>query len=323
MFTRRLGRSNIVVSAMGLGTAGIGGSVWAPDLRQDLPVGYGPVDDAGAVYAIQRAVDLGINLFDTADEYGAGHAERLLGRALAGRRSDVIVATKFGNVIADEEARRVEGTDASPAYIRRACEASLRRLDTDYIDLYQLHLRDYPLERAGEVQETLEDLVTEGKIRFYGWSTDDLERARFFAQGAHCTAVQHRLNLLIDNPEMLALCEEEDLASINRIPLLMGILTGKHRDGVNLPPEDVRSEYFQGERVEQDIERVERLREVFAAGGRTPAQGALGWIWARSERTVPIPGFKNAHQVEENVAAMDLGPLSPEQMAQVDEILGR
>lgn len=175
-FTRTLGRSGLQVSALGFGTAGIGGSYWDRSVRSELPVGYGPVDAMEAIRAIRRAVDLGINFFDTTDEYGCGQSETLLGRALEGRRQDVVIATKFGFTF-DETAKEVTGQDCSPQYIHRACEASLRRLKTDWIDLYQLHLRDVPLEQAGIVRDTLEELVAEGKIRWYGWSTDDVQRA--------------------------------------------------------------------------------------------------------------------------------------------------
>lgn len=322
MFTRRLGRSGIEISALGLGTNPIGGQYYDRSFRGELPVGYGAVDDNEARRALERAIELGVNFFDTADEYGCGQSERLLGQAIAGRRERVVIATKFGYTF-DEQAREVTGTSSEPAYVRRACEDSLRRLNTDYIDLYQLHLRDLDLDRAAQVRDVLEDLVVAGKIRYYGWSTDDLERARFFAEGPHCTAVQHRLNVFIDNPPMLALCEQYDLGSINRIPLLMGLLAGKFKDGVDLPEEDMRSDFFRGGAVQKDIDKVERLRASLTQDGRSLVQGALGWIWARSERTIPAPGFKTARQVEENVAAMEFGPLPPEQMQQVEALLGR
>ncbi len=169
MLTRQLGRSGIQVSAMGLGCWAIGGPFW----RDGQSHGWGQVDDDESIRAIHRALDLGVTFFDTADVYGCGHSERLLRRALAGRRDQVVIATKFGRVF-DEQTRHILADDASPAYIRQACEASLRRLNTDYIDLYQLHLGDYDLAQAGIVRDTLEELVAAGKIRYYGWSTDDL-----------------------------------------------------------------------------------------------------------------------------------------------------
>jgi aryl-alcohol dehydrogenase-like predicted oxidoreductase len=228
----------------------------------------------------------------------------------------VVIATKFGEAF-DEQTGQPTGEEPSPAYIRRACQASLRRLDTDYIDLYLFHIRDYDLERAGEVRHTLENLVDEGKIRYYGWSTDDLERARFFAQGRHCTAIEHRLNIMMDAPDMLALCDKYDLASINRIPLAMGVLSGRWTASTQLPEDDWRSEFFKVPKFLQDLETVRAMGQVLTRDGRSYVQAALGWIWARSPRTVPVPGFRTVEHVEEDAEALRLGPLSEEQMEEI------
>ena len=325
-FTRRLGRSGIQVSAMGLGCWAIGGPFWAGDDA----VGWGEVDDNESIRAIHRALHLGVNFFDTADVYGTGHSERVLGRALAGHRDQVVIATKFGNTF-DETTRQITGSDASPEYIRQACEASLQRLNTDYIDLYQFHLNDYDPNQAGAVRDVLEELVTEGKIRQYGWSTDFPERARVFAEGPNCTTAQHQMNVLDDAEPMIALCEQLDLASINRGPLAMGLLTGKYRADSKLASDDVRGDkspawmkYFKDGRPNPEwLKKLDATREILTSGGRTLAQGALAWIWARSERTIPIPGFRTVAQVEENTAAMQFGPLSAEQMREIDILLGR
>jgi aryl-alcohol dehydrogenase-like predicted oxidoreductase len=235
---------------------------------------------------------------------------------LAGRRQQVVIATKFGDFF-DEQTGQLTGEEPSPATIRRACQASLRRLDTDHIDLYLFHTRDYDLERAGEVRHTLEDLVDEGKIRYYGWSTDDPERARFFAQGSHCTAVEHRLNIMMDAPDMLALCDEHDLASINRIPLAMGVLSGRWTARTQLPEDDWRSEFFEVPEFLEDLETIQAMGQVLTRDGRSSVQAALGWIWARSPRTVPVPGFRTVEQVEEDAEALRLGPISAEQMQEI------
>ena len=322
MFTRTLGRSGIVVSAMGLGCWAIGGPWW-DKLRCGAPAGWGQVDDDESIRAIQSAVDAGITFFDTADNYGCGHSEKILGRALAGRRGEVTIATKFGYVC-DKTTRQMIGSDASPQYIRRACEASLRRLNTDYIDLYQFHIHDYDIERAAEVRDALEELVAKGKIRWYGWSTNHLARACVFAQGLHCTAIQHHLNILEGNAAILSLCEEFDLASICRGPLSMGLLTGKFKAESKLPSDDVRSDWnlCDGEEARL-LEQLDKIRGVLTSDGRTLAQAALGWLWACSERTIPIPGFKTVAQVEENVRASEFGPLSKGQMKQIKQLLER
>jgi aryl-alcohol dehydrogenase-like predicted oxidoreductase len=323
---RQLGRSGIEVSAMGLGCWAIGGPFW----RGDTPVGWGEVDDAESIRAIHAALDLGVTFFDTADVYGTGHSEEVLGRALAGRRADVVIATKFSNVF-DTESRQIIGSDVSPGFIREACEASLSRLKTDHIDLYQLHNGGLALEEAQGVRETLEALVDAGKIRAYGWSTDDPERAAFFAEGPHCTAVQNQMNIFSDAPEMIALCERLNLASINRGPLAMGLLSGKYKADSTLAANDVRGEnapswmqYFQDGRPNPVfLEKLGAIRDVLTSDGRTLVQGALGWLWARSTTTIPIPGFRTAPQVEENAGAMAFGPLNPAQMQQIDKLLDR
>ena len=317
METRVLGRSGIEVSALGMGCWAIGGPFW----RGAAPVGWGEVNDQESMQALERALDMGVTFFDTADVYGCGHSERILGAVLAGQRQDVVIATKFGNVF-DEQTKRITGFNAEPEFVRRACEASLRRLNTDHIDLYQFHKGDYDVDRADEVLETLERLVEEGKIRAYGWSTDDPERARTFARGEHCAAIQQRLNIFEGSAETLAICEAESLASINRGPLAMGLLTGKFSADSTLPANDVRKDWdFRSGPQAKRLRMLEELREVLTAGGRTLAQGALGWLWARSAVTVPIPGFKTVAQVEENAGAMAFGPLSETQMADVAELL--
>ncbi len=321
MFTRRLGRSNLEVSAMGLGCWAIGGP-WTID---DEPAGWGQVDDAESIRSIHYALDAGINFFDTAANYGCGHSERILGQAIAGRRDKVILATKFGYLI-DEEKRAVTRTEDVIPRIRQDCEASLRRLQADYIDLYQFHKADYAPEKAAAVRDALEDLVSEGKIRWYGWSTDNPAGVPVFAQGTHNTAIQHWLNMSYDVPQMLAACEEHDQASINRSPLGSGMMTGKFTRDSTFPADDMRSTWdLRKQFPTQRLQRIEAVRQFFADRGevRTQAQIALAWIWTRSDRTIPIPGFRTVAQVKENIAAMEFGLLSSEQMRKIDEIFER
>ncbi len=308
--TRRLGAHEI--PAIGMGCWAIGGPFWFGT----QPLGWGEVDDKESIAAIHRALDLGVHFFDTANIYGCGHSERVLGSALKGVREQVIIATKFGNTF-DESTRQKIGQDASPEGIRQACDDSLRRLDTPYIDLYQFHLNDYDPGMAIEVRETLEGLVTAGKIRSYGWSTDFPERAKVFAEGKHNVAVQHELSVFYDAPEMLRFCEERGLSSINRSPLAMGVLTGKFDGKSRLNPDDVRGiqpewlRYFdKGQPKPEWLARLAAIRKILTSDGRTLTQGALSWIWARSPQTIPIPGFRTVKQVEENVAALRFGPLS-------------
>jgi aryl-alcohol dehydrogenase-like predicted oxidoreductase len=320
---RRLGGLGPEVSPIGMGCWAIGGPFWFGT----QPLGWGEVDDSESIAAIHRAHELGVTFFDTANIYGCGHSERVLGQALKGVREQVVIATKFGNSF-DEVTRQKTGQDASPAGIREACDASLRRLGTDYIDLYQFHLSDYDASQAAEVRETLEELVAAGKIRLYAWSTDFVDRAKVFSEGKYNIAVQHELSVFSDAPDMLRFCETYGLASINRSPLAMGLLTGKFTEKSRLGVDDVRGiqpqwlRYFdQGHPKPEWLERVKKIREILTQGGRTLTQGALAWIWARSPLTIPIPGFRTVKQVEENVGALRFGPLSKDTMNEVAQVL--
>jgi aryl-alcohol dehydrogenase-like predicted oxidoreductase len=192
-----------------------------------------------------------------------------------------------------------------------------------------LHVWGLSIERALEARAILEDLVKEGKVRTYGWSTDRLDAVKAFSTSPNCGVVQQQLSVLDGNMELLALCEERNLASLNRGPLGMGLLTGKFAPDSSFASDDVRHHAqwhpgFKNGRPTQDwLDKLASIREMLTSNGRTLAQGALAWIWARSEKTVPIPGFKTVAQVEENAKAMQLGPLTQEQLKEIDVILGR
>jgi len=329
-FMRTLGRSGIEVSPLGLGCWAIGG----PWMFNGSPAGWSGVDDAESTRAIQQALELGVNFFDTAANYGAGHSERLLGKVLKGRRGKVVIATKFGYQV-DEAAKIVNHYDDKEeesdvaSHLRDSLEASLRRLDTDYIDVYQLHVWGLTIERALQAGAVLEELVREGKIRTYGWSTDRVEAIRAFSGSPHCSVVQQQLSVLDGNLELLALCEEWNLASINRGPLGMGLLTGKFAPESSFGNDDVRHHaqwhpgFKDGRPTREWLAQLDSIREVLTSNGRSLAQGALAWLWARSPVTVPIPGFKTTAQIEENCKAMEFGPLTPDQMREIEQILGR
>jgi len=327
-FKRTLGKSGIEVSALGMGCWAIGGPFTG---FGGLSMGWGDVNDENSLEAIQTALDHGVNFFDTADVYGAGHSERLLSKALKGIRDQVVIATKFGFVF-DEQKKDAYELNGGPEYVRKALEASFKRLNTDYIDLYQLHIKDLDMGIARDTMEVLEKMVDEGKIRGYAWSTDDADRVALYAEGPNCIAVQHQLNIFVGNEKILALCEEKDLASVNRGPLAMGLLTGKFAKEVKLPSNDVRLVmdsmedpyymYFENQKPKPNLlKKLEQVREILQSEGRTLVQGALGWIWARSGKTVPIPGFKTAKQVKENAGALDFGPLTNDQMLEIQRIL--
>jgi aryl-alcohol dehydrogenase-like predicted oxidoreductase len=320
---RTLGKSGIEVSALGLGCWAIGGT-------SDKNLGWYDVDDEESIRAIRRGLELGVTFYDTANVYGHGHSETILAQALAGHRQEVILATKFTWTF-DEVTLEGTGPDVTPEGIRKSCEGSLRRLNTDYIDLLQFHHNDFPVSEASEVRETLEGLVQAGKIRTYGWSTDFPDRARYFGERDNCSAIQVELNVIDDAPDVIAVCEELNLASINRGPLAMGLLTGKYTATTGLPANDVRGKeapdwmkYFKdGKPNPEWLSKMEAVREILASDGRTLAQGALAWLWARTDKNIPIPGFKTVKQVEENAGAMQFGALKPHQMQEIETILGR
>jgi aryl-alcohol dehydrogenase-like predicted oxidoreductase len=324
--TRTLGNSGIDVSALGVGCWAIGG----PFQGGGNHYGWGAVDDDESIRAIRRALELGVTFFDTASNYGAGHSETILGRALAGHRDDVAVATKWGWTF-DEATREALDGDDSLDYVRTCLNGCLRRLGTDRVDLYQLHIDDLPIPQALDMIPVLDDLVAAGKIRSYGWSTDDPARAEAFAAaGAHCSAIQHDMSVLRDAPEMVSVCESAGTASINRGPLAMGLLSGKYHDGRTVAADDIRHtdeewmRYFRdGAGSPEWLAVIDSVRDVLTSGGRTLAQGALGWLWARSDVTIPIPGCRTVAQVEENAGALAAGPLTPDEFAQVEKLLGR
>jgi len=314
--------TGLTVPRLGFGCWAIGGPYWL-DLN---PRGWGEVDDAESVRAIEKALELGIRVFDTADVYGAGHSERILGRAL-GKRDDVFVATKVGNRF-DEDSKQVGTASADPAYIAEAADASLRRLGRDVIDLYQLHLNNLELADAEPVREAFERLVEAGKIRGYGWSTDDPARAAAWLGHANYRTVQHDMNVMVPAAELVALAENNNLISINRSPLAMGFLSGKFKPGHQFDPADIRGSSvpwlkpFKDGKLNPDyVARLDAVYDLLTAGGRTAAQGALGWLWAMSEATLPIPGCRTVEQAAENAAALDFGPLPAQTVAEINRVL--
>ncbi|HEX7491466.1 MAG TPA: aldo/keto reductase [Candidatus Limnocylindrales bacterium] len=327
---RTLGRSGIEVSAVGMGCWAIGG----PWTMMGTQAGWGAVDDAESTRAIHTALEAGVTLFDTAANYGAGHGERVLGAALKGRRGDVAIVTKFGYDL-DEATRKVvtygaseEESDAA-AHVRENLDASLRRLGTDYVDVYLLHVWGLELGRALAVRDVLEQLIAEGKIRTYGWSTDRADAIEAFSGLPGCGVLEQQLNVLDGDAEVLALAERMNLASLNRAPLGMGLLTGKMTPQTRFADDDIRQKvdwfagFKDGQASQEWLDKLASIREILTSNGRSLAQGALAWLWGRGPLTIPVPGFRTVAQVRENAGAMEFGPLTADQMAEVDRILGR
>ncbi|UYN99194.1 MAG: aldo/keto reductase [Devosia sp.] len=322
---RELGRTGRMAGAVGMGCWAIGGHFTLHGLND----GWGDVDDAQSVRAIHTGLDLGATLFDTADAYGTGHSEDILGIALRQRRHEVVIATKFGFTY-DRSTRALGDIDVSPAYIETANARSLERLGIDCIDLYQIHPGELTDDQADAAAEALEGLVERGRIAAWGWSTDNAEAARRMLVYPHFAAIQQELNVLHDGPDMLALCAETGLASLNRSPLAMGLLSGKFSVKTQFKTDDVRGaghawvrHFHNGRPAPEVLARLSDLRDLLTSNGRTPAQGALAWLLARSPHTFPIPGFKTEAQVRDNLGALDKGPLPAAIMADIDRVLSR
>ena len=325
MLKRTLGKSKLEVSAVGMGCWAIGGPwTWAQPGREPYPAGWGNTDDEESIRAVHAALDMGVNFFDTAANYGAGHSEVVLGQALKGKRDKVVIATKFGHIVNEKEKTVYGDSNQIINNVRKDVENSLRRLQTDVIDIYQLHEGGYDAKLALELQSVLEELVSAGKIRWYGWSTDIVDSAREFASGEHCTSIQFRLNVIYDNAEMRKVCADFDLAGINKDPLNKGILTGKFSSTSTFPDNDIRSRAnFSDPEIIKRLQIVDEIHDILTSNGRTMAQGALAYIWALDERMVPIPGFKSVQQVKDNAGAMELGPLTEAQMKEIQTIVGK
>ncbi len=309
---------------LGLGCWAIGG----PFSAGGNPVGWGEVDDATSTRAIHTALDHGIRLFDTAQAYGTGHSESVLGAALKSH-PDVAVVTKVGLAI-DPDAKTITSEMTDPAAILNSLEGSFARLGRDHIDVVLLHLNALPVIEATPIFDMLDTLFLSGRIGGYGWSTDFPDRAGVFADRPGFVAVEHAMNVFFAAQHMVPAVEAADLIGFVRSPLAMGILGGRYDASAEFASNDVRSSnqswngHFADGRVAPDrLAALDAVREILTSGGRTLAQGALAWLWARSPNALPIPGFRTPQQVTDLAGALAVGPLTSAQMSEIETLLAR
>lgn len=314
---RDLGKTGIRVSTIGFGAWAIGGKSEA----SGAPLGWGKTSDDESLAAIRRARELGVNFFDTSDSYGFGRSESLLGIVLARHRPEVVIATKVGVVRTSAGALK---KDFSREHILLAVDGSLKRLRTDYIDLYQLHNPALEELRREDIQDTMDRLQDAGKIRFWGVSVTTPNEGIEIIRNGWGYALQVLYNILNQAPatELFPLAKEKGYGIVARVPLASGLLTGKYRQDAVFRPDDIRQNFLTGLRLEEATRRVDEVRSILGgAAERSMAEAALRFVLADDAVSTTIPGAKNVRQVENNVAASE-GALAPELIEKLQSRLG-
>ena len=312
---RKFGNSDLEVSEIGFGAWAIGG----PAALGEHVTGWGDVDDDVSRRTLSACLDLGVNFIDTADAYGNGHSEELVGQVFSKKRDQVVICTKGGNRVTPGGQW---SKDFSAEWIRQACEASLRRLQTDYVDIYLYHTPRGHLEFIPAEFEVLEQLKAEGKTRYYGISVDTVADGLKVLECGCAEAIQVVYNILEREAEeqFFSQAVRQGVGIIDRVPLASGFLTGKYGPDVVFADNDHRSRLGR-EKIEWSARQAEKLRELTAAGSRTMAQLALQFCLTNPAVAVVIPGAKTPEQLRQNVKASELGPLTDKEFARIDRLI--
>ena len=313
------------IAPLGMGCWPIAGPMFAGD----TPLGYTNADDGESIRTIHAALDAGISLFDAAAAYGAGHAERLLAKALE-HRPDALIVTKIGIAI-DEASKQLRGPEIESASVMPAIDNCLSRLGRDRIDLLLLHQNSLPVGQAEPMFDEMDEAIQAGKIRAYGWSTDFHSSVSHVADRPGFIAVEHAMNVYVDAPRMQKLVTDKGLQALIRSPLAMGLLSGKYGAIDAVSGDDIRANallpwadyYLDGRPNPKYLSALDAVRDLLTADGRTLVQGALSWLWAKYEHNIPIPGARTVEQINGIAGALAFGPLPERSMIEIEKLVER